>query len=199
MTIAHGTRTAVGNTVARAITDAAAERLGWSATASYVELCAPLFADVVAACELPADGPVVAVPLLLSVGVHVRQDLPGAVRDAGRDDVVLGGALGPDPLLAAAQADRLRGAGARPGQPVVLVAAGSSDPDALADLDAAAGHLAHAWGAPVRVATLTGLGPRVEQVVRRGTRCRRTCWRPDTSTAGSPRWHRRRAQWWWRT
>lgn len=165
VTIAHGTRTAAGNTVARAITDAAAARLGWSATASYVELCAPLFTDVVAG---PLPGPVVAVPLLLSVGVHVRHDLPGAVRDAGRDDVLLGSALGPDPLLAAAQADRLREAGAHPGQPVVLVAAGSSDPDALADLDAAAGYLAHAWGAPMRVATLTGLGPRVTDVVRPG-------------------------------
>jgi sirohydrochlorin ferrochelatase len=78
------------------------------------------------------------------------------------------GSLGPDPLLAAAQADRLAGAGARPGQPVVLVAAGSTDPAAAADLDEAVRLLARAWSGPVRLATLTGLGERVEQVVRPG-------------------------------
>ena len=164
LTVAHGTRTPAGNTVATAITEAAAARLGWSAEATYVELCDPLFADAV----VTAPGPVVAVPLLLSVGVHVRSDLPGFVAGSGRRDVALGGALGPHPLLAAAQVDRLRTAGARPGQPLVLVAAGSSDPEALADLDAAAAHLADAWGTTVRVATLTGRGSRVEQVVRPG-------------------------------
>jgi len=164
VTVAHGTRTAAGNDVARALTAAAAARLGWDATAAYVELCAPLFADVVVEVEAPA----VVVPLLLSTGYHLRHDLPAAVTAAGRTDLRLGRALGPDPLLAAAQADRLRAAGARPGQPVVLVAAGSSDPAADADLDAARRLLARAWGAPVRLATLSGRGPRLEEVVRRG-------------------------------
>ncbi len=164
VTVAHGTRTAAGNDVATALTAAAGQRLGWAATASYVELCAPLFADV--AAQVP--GPAVAVPLLLSTGYHVRTDLPEAVRASGRDDIVLGDRLGPDPLIAAAQVDRLRAAGATPGQPVVLLAAGSSDPAALDDLDGAADLLARAWGAPVRLATLTGLGSRPEHVVRAG-------------------------------
>ncbi|WP_418057408.1 sirohydrochlorin chelatase [Pimelobacter simplex] len=165
VTVAHGTRTAAGNEVARVITRVAGERLGWTATTSYVELCAPLFADVVGA----ATAPVVAVPLLLSTGYHLRQDLPAAVAAGARPDLVrLGPALGPDPHLAAAQVDRLRAAGALPGQPVVMVAAGSSDPAALDDLDHAAHLLAHAWGAPVRLATLSGRGPRLAEVVRRG-------------------------------
>ncbi|GAA1514911.1 sirohydrochlorin chelatase [Nocardioides humi] len=151
--------------MARALTAAAAAELGWDATTSYVELCAPLFADVAAGLAVPA----VAVPLLLSTGYHLRRDLPGAVAAAGPGgDVRLGRSLGPDPLLASAQVDRLRAAGATPGQPVVMVAAGSTDPAALDDLDAAAHLLAHAWGAPVRLATLAGLGPRVTQVVRSG-------------------------------
>ncbi|MEQ6899904.1 CbiX/SirB N-terminal domain-containing protein [Nocardioides sp. YIM 152588] len=165
VTVAHGTRTAVGNTVARRITEEAGARLGWAATASYVELCEPLFADVLAG-ELA--GPVVALPMLLSTGIHVRQDLPAAVGASGRDDVALGGPLGPDPLLAEAQADRLRAAGTRPGQAVVLVAAGSTDPAAQADLDGAVACLAEAWGGPVRLATLTGLGPRPDEVIRPG-------------------------------
>lgn len=165
VTVAHGTRTAAGNLVAAELTAAAGHRLGVEATTSYVELCAPLFADVVASAEVPT----VVVPLLLSTGYHLRHDLPAAVEAAPRTDRVhLGGVLGPDPLLAAAQVDRLRAAGATPGQPVVLVAAGSSDPLATADLEGATTLLAHAWGAPVRLATLSGLGSRPEHVVRAG-------------------------------
>ncbi len=167
VTVAHGTRTASGNVVAAALTAAAGERLGWRAEVSYVELCAPLFADVAARLDEPA----VVVPLLLSTGVHVRRDLPAALdaAPAGRSgEVLLGGPLGPDPLLAAAQVGRLVEAGAEPGQSVVLVAAGSSDPDALDDLDGAARVLGELWGAPVRLATLGGLGPRPADVVRPG-------------------------------
>ena len=49
-----------------------------------------------------------------------------------------------------------------------MKAAGSTDPAASADLDSAAHLLAHAWGAPVRLATLSGRGPRLEEVVRAG-------------------------------
>lgn len=165
VTVAHGTRTAAGNLVAAELTAAAGARLGWPATTSYVELCSPLFADVVATTA----GPTVVVPLLLSTGYHLRTDLPAAVAAAAEPDLVrLGGSLGPDLLLAAAQVDRLREAGATPGQPVVLIAAGSSDPLATADLEGAAHLLAHAWGAPVRLATMSGLGTRPEHVVRAG-------------------------------
>lgn len=165
VTVAHGTRTAAGNLVAAGLTAAAGRRLGVEATTSYVELCDPLFADVVRATQTPT----VVVPLLLSTGYHLRHDLPAAVEAAPRADLVhLGGALGPDPLLASAQVDRLREAGATPGQPVVLVAAGSSDPLATADLEGAATLLAEAWDAPVRLATLSGLGSRPEHVVRAG-------------------------------
>jgi sirohydrochlorin ferrochelatase len=161
ITVAHGTRNPAGNEVAAEITAAAGRRLGMPAAASYVELCAPLFSDLVAGLE----GTAVVVPLLLSTGYHVRHDLPAAV---GEHDVVLGGPLGPDPLLAAAQVDRLVEAGAEPGQPVVMVAAGSTDPAATADLDGAARLLAELWGAPVRLATLAGIGRRPADVVRPG-------------------------------
>lgn len=165
VTVAHGTRTPAGNLVAAELTARAAERLGWAATTSYVELCDPLFADVVA----PVAEPTVVVPLLLSTGYHLRQDLPRAVAAAARPELVrLGRGLGPSPLLAAAQVERLRAAGATPGQPVVLVAAGSSDPLATDDLDRAASLLSTAWGAPVRLATLSGRGERLDRVVRPG-------------------------------
>lgn len=161
VTVAHGTRNAAGNRVATELTAAAGRRLVMPATASYVELCAPLLSDVMADLREPA----IVVPLLLSTGFHVRQDLPAAVVGI---DVALGGPLGPDPLLAAAQVDRLVESGALPGQPVVMVAAGSTDPAATADLDGASRLLGELWGAPVRLATLSGIGSRPADVVRPG-------------------------------
>jgi sirohydrochlorin ferrochelatase len=160
VTVAHGTRHPEGNRVAAQLTAMAGRRLGVPATTSYVELSAPLFADVVRGL----DGAAVVVPLLLSTGYHVRHDLPA---QAG-PHLPIGRPLGPDPLLAAAQVDRLVAVGARRGQPVVLVAAGSNDPAATGDLEAAGRLLARAWGGPVRVAILSGAGGRPADVVHPG-------------------------------
>jgi len=148
VTVAHGTRDAAGNAVARAITGAAGTRLAMPWVASYVELCEPSFTSVLA-----ADTPSVVVPLLLSTGHHVRHDLTGTR------------ALGPDPLLAVAQVARLVACGAAPGQPVVMVAAGSTDPRATRDQMLAAAYLSEEWGGPVRLATLSGVGRRPVDVV----------------------------------
>ena len=61
-----------------------------------------------------SDEPTVVVPLLLSTGHHLRHDLPASLA-AARGPVVLGPSLGPHPLLAAAQVERLLrgGRGAR--------------------------------------------------------------------------------------
>jgi len=161
--VAHGTRYGAGNGVAGAVTGAAATSLGMPSIASYVELSQPRFADVVAGCHEPT----VVVPLLLSTGYHIRHDLPSAVALA-RGEIRIAPPLGPDPVLAAAQVDRLREAGAHPGQPVVLVAAGSTDPAADDDLAAATELLASRWGSPVRRASLAGRGPRMAETVRPG-------------------------------
>jgi len=163
VTVAHGTRNVAGNDVARQITAAAAERAGVRGLASFVELAEPLFADVMRA----AEEPVTVVPLLLSTGYHVRVDLPEAAESAGVP-VRMGGPLGPDPLLAAAQVARLAEAGVESGRRVVLVAAGSTDRDATCDQLAAVAHLARAWHGPVELATIAGHGPRPADVVRPG-------------------------------
>ena len=161
VTVAHGTRFAAGNRVAAAITSRAARRLRQErAVTSYVELCEPTFAEVMAANATPA----VVVPLLLSTGYHVSTDLPAAVATS-RAPVRLTHPLGPHPLLAEVMAHRLLKAGARIGDPVVMVAAGSNDPAAAVDLGVAARLLQTRWGAPVRVATVTGQGPSVGDAV----------------------------------
>lgn len=159
--VAHGTRQLLGNAVASVVAKRAGRVLGVEAKAAYVELCDPLLTDVL------ADGqPSVVVPLLLSTGYHINVDLPRAAEGL---PVTMGRALGPDPLLASAQVSRLVAAGASPGQPVVLVAAGSNDPAARTDIATAGLMLAEAWGASVRVATVSGSGaPALDQVVRPG-------------------------------
>jgi sirohydrochlorin ferrochelatase len=160
VTVAHGTRLPAGNQVARDLTAAAGELLGLAASAAYVELCAPSLPEVLA----ESDEPTVVVPLLLSTGHHVRQDVPAALA-AARGPVALGRPLGPHRMLAEAQARRLLHAGAEPSGPVVMVAAGSRDPLAARDLSLAGRYLAELWRGPVTVATLGGPGVRPEDVV----------------------------------
>lgn len=166
--VAHGTRRPDGNDLARRLTERAVTSLDVPALATFVELADPLFADVMAG--LPPDrGAVAVVPLLLTTGYHVRHDLPVACGGApSAIKVALGPPLGPEPALARALSDRLDEAGARPGQPVVLIAAGSTDPRAEADLAEAADLLAAERGVEVRVATLGGRGRRPSEVVRPG-------------------------------
>ena len=161
VTVAHGTRLANGNLVAGAITARAARRLGQPRPATtYVELCEPLLADVMAGNEMPT----VVVPLLLSTGFHIKSDIPAALATSTAP-ALLARPLGPHPLLAEVMCQRLRGAGAQPGDPVVLGAAGSNDPDAAGDLEAARHLLQARWGAPVRVATVSGQGRPIPEVV----------------------------------
>lgn len=158
VTVAHGTRVAHGNQVAASITEQAARILGVPATTSYVELCEPLLADVMAQRTGGlgrSAAPDVVVPLLLSTGFHIKTDIPDAVADAHS---ILTRPLGPDPMLTAVMCRRLQEAGAVPGMPVVMAAAGSNDSDALPDLAEAERLLALAWGGPVFTATVAGAG-----------------------------------------
>ena len=70
------------------------------------------------------------------------------------------GPLGPDQLLVTALSTRLAEAGAPPGTPVVLAAAGSSDPLAAAQVEAQAELLADDLGVPVVPAFAAAERPR---------------------------------------
>lgn len=163
VTVAHGTRHPAGRRTTSALVRRVARRLpGTEVHESYVELAEPTFASLMGATAEPS----IVVPLLLSTGYHVTHDLPESARLSSHR-VTLTRPLGPHPLLAAATAMRLRVAGAARGDAVVLVAAGSRDPDAAADLTAAGRLLRAHWGAPVSVAWLSGDGPGVAEVFAR--------------------------------
>jgi len=140
----HGTRAPAGQAAIGALVDAVAGALpGLAVAPTFVDVQRPQVAEVVAV----TGGPVVVVPLLLSSGYHVHVDVAAAV--AGRDDVVVASALGPDPVLAGLVAKRLRQAGLRQADRIVLAAAGSSDPQARRDTERAAALLATTLGRPV--------------------------------------------------
>ncbi len=132
--------------------------------AAHVDVHKPALNDVVQ--RFAAQGrSIVVVPLLLSTGFHVRVDIARAVESAG-GLAVAAQALGPDPILIRVLAQRLAECGAGPDDPVVLAAAGSSDPRAGADVDQMVAALsAFRGGAPVSVGFLASATPTVVDAV----------------------------------
>ncbi|HYK68498.1 MAG TPA: CbiX/SirB N-terminal domain-containing protein [Streptosporangiaceae bacterium] len=113
--------------------------------------------------ELDAAGAnTVVVPLLLSSGYHLSADITGAADSAGAR---VAGALGPDELLLTALTARLAEAGVPDRTPVVLAAAGSSDPAAAEDVRQQAALLAERVGAPVVAAFASAAAPTVPEAV----------------------------------
>ena len=164
LAVAHGSRDPAAQECVRSLTGrVAALARGTRVRTAFVQNAKPSLAEGLAgaAALAGADGMVV-VPLLLSSGYHLSSDIAGAARAAG---VPVARPLGPDPRLVRALSDRLREAGV-PGQaPVVLAAAGSSDPRALADTRRQAAMLAAHRHAPVVAAFATAAWPTVDEAV----------------------------------
>jgi sirohydrochlorin ferrochelatase len=131
LAVAHGTRDAEGVAATEALVDRVrALRPRLRVERCFLDIASPSLPEALAALR----GEVVLVPLLLGAGYHVRVDIPEALAAAPWLRARVSDALGPDPLLADALTDRLAQAGWRPGEgPVVLAAAGSTDPAANAD------------------------------------------------------------------
>jgi sirohydrochlorin ferrochelatase len=134
---------------------------------AFVQHAEPSLADA-----LDATGPdVVIVPLLLSTGYHLTTDIAGAATAIDTAITATGpgprvaGPLGPDPLLVTALTTRLGEAGVPAGIPVVLAAAGSSDPQAAEEIKAQANLLASELGVPVIVGYAAAGRPTVSEAV----------------------------------
>jgi sirohydrochlorin ferrochelatase len=104
----------------------------------------------------------VIVPLLLSAGYHLTTDIADAATSAGAR---VAGPLGPDELLLTALTARLGEAGVPAGTPVVLAAAGSSDPAGESAVRNQADLLAEHLGVPVIGAFATAARPTVTEAV----------------------------------
>ncbi len=159
--VAHGTRDPAGAAVTEAVAEQVRALVDGRVEACYADVRRPTPAEALAGMP----GPVVAVPMFLAAGYHVRVDVPAQLAATGRADVRLAETFGPDPALVGAAASRLRAAGMRRGDAVVLAVVGSSDPLAQADGATAARRLARALRAPVTLATIAMGGPRVGAAV----------------------------------
>lgn len=159
---AHGTRDPAGVAEVHQLVDALRARLPDNLVLlCFVDVLGPGVREVVAS----APGPLIVIPTFLSAGYHVCADVPRQVTATGRSDVIISGALGPHPLLVTAMADRLREAGWRRSDAVVLAAVGSSDPRAVSDVRTAADRLSRQGGRRVRVAFVATGTPRVAPLV----------------------------------
>ncbi|ANY05921.1 sirohydrochlorin chelatase [Pseudonocardia sp. HH130630-07] len=164
--VAHGSRSDAADAVVRALADAVAAH-GPQVQVCYVDVRGPTVVEAVRALrDGGCDGAVV-VPAFLASGYHVRVDLPAQLAEAGAGPGLFptAPAIGPDPLLAAAALSRLRDAGYRDGDAVVLAAAGSSDPSAVAEVRAAAGMLSELVGRRVRTGFAATGAPTVSALV----------------------------------
>jgi sirohydrochlorin ferrochelatase len=157
----HGTASPEGQRAVAGLVAAVAERHpDLDVRAAFVDVQEPSPAEVLA--DL-GDQPARLVPLLLSAGYHVYVDLTRAAEDS--ETATLAPALGPDDRLAGLLQARLEQAGLRPDDRVVLAAAGSSEPSAVADCATVATALGQLLGRRVTAAYLSAAEPKVAEAV----------------------------------
>lgn len=140
LAVAHGSRNpAARQSVDALLAELHRQRPTLAAVGCYLDHTEPLVRDVVRSLAEPA----VAVPLLLTAAFHTGVDLPQHLM-ASPVPIEQATALGPHPLLQRALARRLAEAGVPAvdkDTAIVLAAAGSSDPGAVASVAA----VARAW------------------------------------------------------
>jgi len=158
----HGTRSAAGQRAITGLVEGfAVAHPEIEVHQAYVDVQQP---DVPTALAGLMGRSVRVVPLLLSTGYHVRVDLIEAGEAAGAQ---VAGTLGPDPALVDILAERVtvRSGGLVEGDVVLLAAAGSSDPAAVAGCEEMTQALSVRLGHPVGTAYLSAAEPRVADAV----------------------------------
>jgi sirohydrochlorin ferrochelatase len=161
LAVAHGSRNPAAADVIRKL----AKQVGRLAPMLDVHVAFLGHAEPSLPAELDAAGAnAVIVPLLLSSGYHVSTDIAAAASSAGAR---VAAPLGPDQLLLTALTARLREAAVPDGTPVVLAAAGSSEPAAMTDVAQQAALLAELLDVPVQAAYLSAARPSVADAVAR--------------------------------
>jgi sirohydrochlorin ferrochelatase len=159
LAVAHGSQNPAATDVVRAL----ARQVRRLAPVLDVRVAFLGHAEPSLPSELDAAGAnTVVVPLLLSAGYHLSADITGAADVAGAR---VASPLGPDELLLTALTARLAEAGVPDGTPVVLAAAGSSDPVAAEDVRQQAVLLAGRLRVPVVAAFASAAAPTVPEAV----------------------------------
>lgn len=157
---AHGTRDPAGAVVVEELAEEVRSR-GVPVRVAYADVREP---DVTTVLDSLGGRPAVVVPAFLASGYHVRADIPAQVAASGHPAVTVAEPFGPAAELLDVACRRLRAAGYRQGDTVVLAAAGSSDDRALADVRRAAHAMATRLETPVRVGYAATASPSVADV-----------------------------------
>jgi sirohydrochlorin ferrochelatase len=177
--VAHGSRDPRHAATVTALRDRVrALRPGQQVEVGYLDFHAPSVPQLLRRLDGEGAHTVVAVPLLIGRAFHAKSDIPAVLREAAarqpRLTVHQAPVLGPHPLLVRALERRLAEAGvgaggpaARSGTGIVLAAAGSSDPEAIAAIAQTAREWRRASGwCAVRPAFASATPPRTADAVR---------------------------------
>ncbi|GAB3586641.1 sirohydrochlorin chelatase [Amycolatopsis endophytica] len=172
---AHGTRDPHGARVVEELAELVRAETPVPVRVAYADVRQP---DVTTVLDSVRGHQAVVVPAFLAAGYHVRTDIPAQMAASKHRDALLADPFGPAPELVGVMRDRLARAGYREGDAVVLAAAGSSDPRALAEVRCAAGQLADLLGTPVRAGYVATARPTIAEAVAqaRGRRVAVASW-----------------------
>ncbi|MFH9617458.1 sirohydrochlorin chelatase [Streptomyces pratensis] len=175
LVIAHGSRDPRHAATVHALTARVRSlRTGLRVETGFLEFNAPSVPRVLERLVAEGADEVVALPLLLTRAFHAKSDIPSVLREARSRlpglRITQADVLGPSPLLNTAVEQRLREAGVSPGDKsstgLVLAAAGSTDPEAIAVIAEIARELRHTGWCAVRPAFASASLPRTADVVR---------------------------------
>lgn len=161
--VAHGTRKPGGVTMVEDLAQRVGAVLEREVHVAFVDVLGPTPADVLA--RLPQHRPAVLVPAFLASGHHVRVDVPAHVEASAHPDVTVTRPLGPCAGTVRVLADRLCETGWRPGDSVILAAAGTADRGAQSDLRQTAAMLSALIGDRVELGYAATGSPTVSDAV----------------------------------
>lgn len=167
--VAHGTRRPEGIALIEAIAAQVHSLAGCAVDVAFVDVVGPTPAEVLSRAR-STGRPAIVVPAFLSRGYHVRVDLPAHVELSGHPNVIVTPALGPSGQVARIVGDQLMKCGWRPGDSVVLAAAGTSDVRARADLHTTATLLSALTGSRVSLGYAATGAPRLQEAVDQARR-----------------------------
>ncbi len=159
--VGHGSRSPHSETEMRAITDLVATAMPDVAVdVGFLELTDPPAGDMLDALVDRGCRRIVVLPLMMLAAGHGKNDVPAVVLDARLRhpgvDVVFGSPLGVVRDLVGILGGRVDEAGGR-GLPLLVVARGTSDPDANAEAYRATRLVAEWTGAPFTLTAFTGV------------------------------------------
>ena len=161
--VAHGTRKPGGVGMVEELARRVGTMLDRQVHVAFVDVLGPTPSEVLN--TLPRHRPAVLVPAFLAGGYHVRVDVPAHVAASTHEAVTVTRPLGPCPGTVRVLAERLFESGWRPGDSVVMAAAGTSDRSAQSDLRQTAAMLSALIGERVELGYAATGSPTVAQAV----------------------------------